>query len=135
MRPGRAGDLPAVLELMHAEVRAGRQDCVPGEALLQRMLAGFDWGARSRMVEGGTGLDGAVLVAGRSTPEGVITQVSVAALRAELRGDRVRGGFDRCKSSGAAAARVGWGGGHSARLPQLGAPLLPPRWRPDSSTP
>ena len=32
---------------MHAEVRAGRQDCVPSEIHLQRMLAGFDWGARA----------------------------------------------------------------------------------------
>ena len=131
MRPGRPDDLPAVLGLMHGEVRAGRQDCVPGESLLQRMLAGFDWGARSRMIEGPSGLEGAVLVAGRSTPEGVVTQVSVAATRANLRRDLLRWGFGLSKASGAAAAQVWTGRGHSDGLAQLGAELVRPWWRMD----
>ena len=131
MRPGSADDLPAVLELMHAEVRAGRLDCVPGEALLQRMLAGFDWGARSRVVEGAYGLEGAVLVAGRSTPDGIVTQVSVAASSTDLRRDLVRWGFDLSKASGAVAAQVWCGRGHSDGLAELGAELVRPWWRMD----
>ncbi len=131
MRPGRADDLPAVLELMHAEVRAGRQDCVPAGAHLQRMLAAFDWSARSRMVEGAPGLEGAVLVAGRSTPEGVVTQVSVACDRADLRRDLLKWGFDLSKASGAVAAQVWCGRGHSDGLVQLGAEYVRPWWRMD----
>jgi len=131
VRPGRADDLPAFLELMHAEVRAGRLDCVPGEALLQRMLAGFDWGARSRVVEGAHGLEGAVLVAGRSTPGGIVTQVSAAALNTDLRRDLVRWGFDLSKASGAVAAQVWCGRGHGDGVGELGAELVRPWWRMD----
>ncbi|HWO45151.1 MAG TPA: GNAT family N-acetyltransferase [Methylomirabilota bacterium] len=120
-----------MLGLMRSEVRAGRQDCVPGESLLQRMLAGFDWEARSRMIEGPSGLEGAVLVAGRSTPEGVVTQVSVAAIRTDLRHDLLKWGFGLSKASGAVAAQVWTGRGHSDGLAQLGAALVRPWWRMD----
>lgn len=131
MRPGRKEDLPGVLELWRAEVRAGRLDCVPGEVRLRQMLTGFDWDARSRMIEGPTGLDGAVLVAGRSTPDGVVTQVSVAATRADLRRDLLRWGFGLSKASGALAAQVWCGRGHGDGLAQLGAELVRPWWRMD----
>jgi len=131
VRPGRPEDLPAVLGLMRSEVRAGRQDCVPGESLHQRMLAGFDWEARSRMIEGPSGLEGAVLVAGRSTPEGVVTQVTVAAIRADLRRDLLKWGFGLSKASGAVAAQVWTGRGHGDGLAQLGAALVRPWWRMD----
>lgn len=120
-----------MLGLMHGEVRAGRQDCVPGESLLQRMLAGFDWEARSRMIEGPSGLEGAVLVAGRSTPDGIVTQVSVAATRADSRHDLLRWGFGLSKASGAVAAQVWTGRGHGEGLAQLGAELVRPWWRMD----
>ena len=133
MRPGRAEDLPAVLELMHAEVRAGRQDCVPGEVHLQRMLAGFDWGARSRMVESRRRLEGAVLVAGRSTPGGTVTQVSVASDRMEVRRQLLRWGLDLSKAAGAIAAQVWCGRGHSDGLAELGTEYVRPWWRMDRS--
>jgi GNAT superfamily N-acetyltransferase len=122
-----------VLELWHAEVRAGRQDCVPGEAHLRRMLAGFDWSARSRMVEGTNGLEGAVLVAGRSTPSGTVTQVSAASDRLELRHDLLRWGLGLSKAAGAVAAQVWCGRGHSDGLAKLGAGLVRPWWRMDMS--
>src|SRR5258708_36626599 len=131
MRAGRREALPAVLGLMHGEVREGRQDCVPGESLLQRMLAGFDWEARSRMIEGHSGLGGAVLVPGRSTPDGVVTQVAVAATRADLRRGLLKWGFGLSKASGAVAAQVWTGRGHSDGLAQLGAELVRPWWRMD----
>ena len=114
MRPGREDGLPAVLELWHAEVRAGRQDCVPGEAHMKRLLAGFDWGARSRMVEGSRGIEAAVLVAGRPTPGGTVTQVSVACEQPEVRRELLRWGLDLSKAAGAVAAQVWCGRGHSA---------------------
>ena len=131
MRPGRAEDLPAVLALLQAEVRAGRQDCVPGPAYMRRMLAGFDWSSRSRVVEGELGLDGAVLVAGRSTPEGTVTQVSVACDRLALRQELLRWGVNLSKAAGATAAQVWCGRGHSEGLAELGAELVRPWWRMD----
>jgi hypothetical protein len=80
LRPGRSDDLPKVLELWQADVHAGRRDCVPGDIHLRRILAGFDWEARSRVVEGRNGrLDGAVLVASRPTPLGTVTQIDASA--------------------------------------------------------
>lgn len=131
MRPGRAEDLPAVLELIRRDVRVGRIDSTPGKSLLQRILSGFDWGARSRMVEGQIGLEGAVLVAGRSTPQGFVTRVTVAATTADLRLDLVRWGFDLSKAAGAVAAQVWVGRGHSDGLAKLGAEFVRPWWRMD----
>jgi ribosomal protein S18 acetylase RimI-like enzyme len=131
VRPGREEDLRAVLELMRADVRAGRIDSTPGESLLQRILTGFDWSARSRMVEGQTGLDGAVLVAGRSTPEGFVTRVTATATKADLRLDLVKWGFDLSRASGAVAAQVWVGRGHSDGLAELGAEFVRPWWRMD----
>ncbi|HYR54096.1 MAG TPA: N-acetyltransferase, partial [Methylomirabilota bacterium] len=130
-RPGRADDLPGVLALMQAEVRAGRQDCVPGEAYLQRMLAGFDWSSRSRMVEAESGLEGAVLVAGRSTPAGTVTRVSVACSPRDVRQDLVRWGLDLSKAAGAIAAQMWCGRGHSEGMAELGAEFVRPWWRMD----
>ncbi|OLC24019.1 MAG: hypothetical protein AUH40_09595 [Chloroflexi bacterium 13_1_40CM_65_17] len=133
MRPGRADDLPAVLELWRSEVRAGRQDCVPGEVRLRQMLIGFDWSARSRMVEGSSGLEGAVLVSGRSTPDGTVTQVSAAGEGPELRRNLLRWGVDFSKAAGAVAAQVWCGRGHSDGLDKLGAEFVRPWWRMDMS--
>ncbi|HSS94007.1 MAG TPA: GNAT family N-acetyltransferase [Candidatus Dormibacteraeota bacterium] len=131
MRPGRAEDLPALLSLMRAEVRAGRQDCVPGEAHLQRMLGDFDWAARSRMEEGDRDLAGAVLVSGRPTPRGTVTQVSVAGDPPELRQELLRWGFDLSRAAGATAAQVWCGRGHSDCLAEMGAEMVRPWWRMD----
>lgn len=131
MRPGRQDDLPAVLALLQGEVSAGRQDCVPGEVYLERMLAGFDWSSRSRVVEAERGLDGAVLVAGRSTPLGTVTQVSVASGRWDLRNALLRWGLDLSQAAGAVAAQVWCGRGHGEAMAQLGAELVRPWWRMD----
>ena len=45
MRPGRAEDLAPLMELWREEVRLGRQDIVPDEARMRRMLSRFDWEA------------------------------------------------------------------------------------------
>jgi ribosomal protein S18 acetylase RimI-like enzyme len=133
MRPGRAEDLPALLELWHGEVRTGRQDCVPGAAHMNRLLAGFDWGARSRMVDGMNGLEAAVLVAGRPTPLGTVTNVSVACNRPDLRRPLLRWGIDLSRAAGATAAQMFFGRGHSDGLAEMGAKFVRPWWRMDMS--
>jgi ribosomal protein S18 acetylase RimI-like enzyme len=104
---------------------------VPGEAYIQRMLAGFDWSSRSRVVEAEGGLEGAVLVAGRSTPLGTVTQVSVACGRLDMRQQLLRWGLDLSKAAGASAAQIWWGRGHSEGMPELGAEFVRPWWRMD----
>jgi len=104
---------------------------VPGEAYLQRMLAGFDWSSRSRVVESERGLEGAVLVAGRSTPLGTVTQVSVACGRLDLRNALLRWGIDLSKAAGAVAAQMWCGRGHGEALAHLGAEFVRPWWRMD----
>jgi ribosomal protein S18 acetylase RimI-like enzyme len=131
VRPGRADDLPGVLALLQAEVRAGRQDCVPGAAYLERTLGGFDWSSRSRVVEGESGVEGAVLVAGRSTPIGTVTQVSVACGRLEVRKELLRWGLNLSKAAGASAAQMWCGRGHSEGMAELGAEFVRPWWRMD----
>ena len=131
MRPGRVEDLPGVLALLQAEVRAGRQDCVPGPAYLERMLWGFDWSSRSRMVDGNGGLEGAVLVAGQSSPLGTVTQVSVASGRLNVRRDLLRWALNLSKAAGAIAAQMWCGRGHSEGLAELGAEFVRPWWRMD----
>jgi ribosomal protein S18 acetylase RimI-like enzyme len=133
VRPGRADDLPAVLALLKAEVRAGRQDCVPGEAYMLRMLAGFDWGSRSRVVEAEGLLEGAVLVAGRSSPLGTVTQVSVASDRLDMRSALLRWGLDLSKAAGAVAAQMWCGRGHGEAMAELGAEFVRPWWRMDTN--
>jgi ribosomal protein S18 acetylase RimI-like enzyme len=124
-------DLPGVLALLQSEVRAGRQDCVPGPAYLQRMLSGFDWSSRSRMVDGERGLEGAVLVAGQSSPLGTVTQVSVACGRLDVRRDLLRWGLNLSKAAGAIAAQMWCGRGHSEGMADLGAEFVRPWWRMD----
>jgi ribosomal protein S18 acetylase RimI-like enzyme len=124
-------DLPGVLALLQAEVRAGRQDCVPGPAYLHRMLSGFDWGSRSRVVDGGRGLEGAVLVAGQSSPLGTVTQVSVAGGQLHMRQDLLRWGISLSKAAGAIAAQTWCGRGHSEGMAELGAEFVRPWWRMD----
>ncbi len=137
MRPGRSDDLPAVLELWRAEGRAGRRDCVPGDVRLRRSLAGFDWEARSRVLEGRGGeLQGAVLVASRPTPHGTVTQVDASAGDSgepELRLDLLRWGVGLSRAAGAVAAQVWCGRGHGDGPDQLGMERVRPWWRMDRS--
>jgi ribosomal protein S18 acetylase RimI-like enzyme len=104
---------------------------VPGAAYMQRMMAGFDWSSRSRVVEAERGLEGAVLVAGRSTPLGTVTQVSVACGRLDMRQELLRWGLNLSKAGGAIAAQMWCGRGHSEGMAELGAEFVRPWWRMD----
>jgi hypothetical protein len=134
LRPGRPSDLPRLIELWHADVRDGKRDCVPGDVLLRRVVAGLDWASRSRMVEGPGGrLNGAVLVLNRDTPLGTMTAVEASAAieQSELLAELTRWGLALSKAAGAFAAQVWRGQGHSDGLEGLGMEFIRPWWRMD----
>lgn len=135
MRSGRAGDLPALVELWRSEVRSGRRDSVPRELELQGLLAHFDWGSRSRVVEdGAAGLAGAVLVTSRQTPDGTVARVDPAAAGEDsprVMHDLVQWGLQLCRAAGAAAAQVWVGPGPGDVLRSLGLEMVRPWWRMD----
>lgn len=134
MRPGRSTDLPRLIELWQEDVRRGRRDCVRDDAYLRRATAGFDWEAKSRIVEGASGaFDGAVLVSDRPTPLGTITAVDASAAhhRPELLDDLTQWGIGLSRAAGAVAAQVWRGRGHTGGLGGLGLELVRPWWRMD----
>src|ERR1700674_40943 len=136
MRPGRASDLPGLVELWRSEVRAGIRDSVPSEPQVKGMLAQFDWGARSRMVDDGeAALAGAVVVSSRPSPEGIVARIDPAvasrAATALVTRDLVEWGLQLSRAAGAAAAQV-WGGpGQAGLLKGLGLEMVRPWWRMD----
>jgi ribosomal protein S18 acetylase RimI-like enzyme len=128
--------MPRVLELWRDEMHAGKRDCVPPETHLRRMIAGFDWEARSRVVEGAEGrLDGAVLVSNRATPLGTVAAIEASAPpdRAEVLHELTRWGLGLSRAAGAVAAQVWRGRGHTDGLDGLGMKLVRPWWRMDRS--
>ena len=136
MRPGRAADIPALLELWRSEVRAGRRDSAPLQPQAQTMLAQFDWEARSRVVEDGGGLvAGAVLVTSRESSEGTVARIDPAAAdRGEAppaMRDLIQWGLQLSRAAGAAAAQIWVGPGQSAALESLGLHMVRPWWRMD----
>jgi GNAT superfamily N-acetyltransferase len=136
MRPGRSSDLTALLELWRAEVRAGRRDSVPPDPQLQGLLAQFDWGARSRMVEdGAAALAGAVVVSSRASPEGIVARIDPAVAAggdaARVMRDLVEWGLHLSRASGAAVAQVWVGPGRAGALQGIGFQKVRPWWRMD----
>ncbi|MDQ2942143.1 MAG: GNAT family N-acetyltransferase [Candidatus Dormibacteraeota bacterium] len=135
MRPCRAADLPALVQLWREEVRSGRRDSVPREVELTRLLAHFDWEARSRVVEDcASALVGAVLVSSRPTTEGVMARVDPAATGANtdrVMGELARWGLQLSLAAGAAATQVWVGPGHADVLRSLGLTMARPWWRMD----
>jgi len=136
MRPGRASDLPALLELWRSEVRAGRRDSIPAEPQVEGLLAQFDWGARSRVVDdGAAALAGGVVVSSRPSPEGIVARIDPAVgvtgnTQAVMR-DLVRWGLQLSSAAGAAAAQVWVGPGQAGVLQSIGLEMVRPWWRMD----
>ena len=137
MRPGRAADLPALIQLWRQEVRTGRRDSVPPEADLRRLLAHFDWEARSRVVdEDAHGIGGAVLVSSRPTPRGTVARVDPAAAGTDAEGvmhELVRWALQLSRASGATMIQTWVGPGHKEVLRRLGLEMSRPWWRMDRS--
>lgn len=136
MRPGRAADLPGLIELWRTEVREGRRDSMPRESQIKGMLAEFDWDARSRVEDGAGGLAGAVLVTSRPSPLGTVAQIDSAMAgpeRANAIRELVRWGIQLSRAAGASVAQVWVGPGAGAPLADLGLEMVRPWWRMDRS--
>ncbi len=134
IRPGRPADLAALVELWHAEVRAGKRDSVPREAHLKGLLDRFDWAAKSRVEENGSGdLAAAVLVSSRPSPEGVVARIDPAAGESttSAMSDLVRWSLQLSRAAGAVAAQVWVGPGHDRELGELGLEMVRPWLRMD----
>jgi ribosomal protein S18 acetylase RimI-like enzyme len=136
MRPGRAADVPALVELWLLEVRAGRRDSVPREPQVQAMFTQFDWGARSRVIEDEAGdVTGAVVVTSRESPEGTVARIDPAVARGDKASpamrDLVQWGLQLSRAAGAAAGQVWVGPGQGVVLESLGLQMVRPWWRMD----
>jgi ribosomal protein S18 acetylase RimI-like enzyme len=124
-----------LLELWRTEVREGRRDSVPVEPHVQGMLAHFDWGALSRVVEDGPAtLAGAVVVTSRGSPEGTVARIDPAVTSGDtalLMRDLVQWGLQLSRAAGAAAGQVWVGPGQAAVLEGLSLEMARPWWRMD----
>jgi ribosomal protein S18 acetylase RimI-like enzyme len=118
-------------------VRARRRDSVPQEADLRRLLAHFDWEARSRVVEAGAQrIAGAVLVSSRPTPRGTVARIDPAAAGTDTEGvmhELGRWALQLSRASGATTVQVWVGPGHKEVLRRLGLEMTRPWWRMDRS--
>jgi ribosomal protein S18 acetylase RimI-like enzyme len=131
LRPGRVQDLPGLRTLWAHEVLNRGRDCVPSEAMITRMMGSFDWAARSRVIEDGSGPRAAVMVLEHSAGSRSMVRVETAA-RDE--GDRLRlmkWGLGLSRAAGAALAQVWRPRGQHRGLAELGLKLVRPFWRMD----
>jgi ribosomal protein S18 acetylase RimI-like enzyme len=133
VRPGQPGDLRPLVDLWRREITAGRQDIVPDEARLSRILSRFDWEGRSRVVDAdGGGLEGAVLVMSRPFPEGVIAGMYVAGAPGVAAG-LARWGVLLSRATGTAVTQTFIARGKGDALREAGMHAVRPWWRMDRS--
>ena len=131
MRPGRLQDLPGLRSLWAHEATNRVRDCVPSEAMIARLMASFDWEARSRVIEDGPRLRAAVLVLEQSSKGITLARVETAA---RDDGDRLRlikWGVGLSRAAGAAVAQVWRPIGHRQDMAELGLSFVRPFWRMD----
>lgn len=133
MRPGRAEDLTPILDLLRADVRDGRRDAAPADSVVRRMIA-LEGGANSRVIEGPTrGLEGAILVSVRATPEGPLATMvaTVSEPHSAVMAELLRWGLGLSKAVGASFAQLYYARGRGDGLAAVG--LKPARawWRMD----
>lgn len=131
IRPGRASDLPSIVELWRADLHAGRRDSMPRRAHLDALAARFDWEARSRVAEEAGGVAGAVMVAAFPSPEGALAQLDVSATSDQLVRELAEWGVAFSQAAGAVACMVWVGRGHGEPLRSLGLRLVRPWLRMD----
>ncbi len=130
MRPGRAEDVPALVELWRHEAAIGRQDAAPSERWLRAMLGQFDWEVRSRVFEEHGRVAGAVLVFARPSPDGVLGNVYAAGRDGAYAGV-VRWGVDFARAAGAQIVQLYAAKGHGDGLDEIGLRPVRPWWRMD----
>lgn len=133
MRPGRPEDLGPLIELWHREVAAGRQDMIPNEGRMRRILSRFDWEARSRVVDDGHGrLEAAVLLMSRPSPDGVLASMYVAG-PSRVAADPVRWGLRLSHAAGADVTQTFMAHGRGEALRDAGMRSVRPWFRMDRS--
>jgi ribosomal protein S18 acetylase RimI-like enzyme len=133
VRPGRSADVPALVDLWRREVVAGRQDISPDEARMSRILSRFDWEARSRMVDSdGGGLEGAVVVMSRPSPEGIIASMYVAG-PPNVAAGLAHWGVQLSHAAGATVTQAFAAKGKGEPLREAGMHAVRPWWRMDRS--
>lgn len=132
MRPGRPEDLGQIVQLFRDEVELGRQDSAPSESRTRSRLARFDWSGRSRVIERGAQLEGAVMVVARPGPDGLLADV-YAAGHGDAYGRAVEWGVMFAQAAGAAIVHTMVASGRGDGLAKLGLRRVRPWWRMDRS--
>jgi ribosomal protein S18 acetylase RimI-like enzyme len=132
MRHGRPEDMPRIAELWRQEVAAGRQDTAPSESRMQAMLTRFDWESKSRVIEDGGRLVGAVVVTARPSTDGVLATLYPAG-RGDAYLELVRWGTDFARAAGASIIQTYVAKSHGDGLRQSGLQPVRPWWRMDRS--
>jgi ribosomal protein S18 acetylase RimI-like enzyme len=131
LRAGRLQDLPGLRALWAHELLNRGRDCVPSESMIARMMGGFDWSARSRVIQDSSGLRAAVLVQ-ENTSRGVpVARVETAARDEEDRLRLIRWGVGLSRATGATLTQVWRPKGQHRGLAELGLTLARPFWRMD----
>ena len=132
MRPGRPEDFATLLALWAEDVRRGGHDSVPDPTWLRRQLGDFDWEARSRVLEDGTGPQGCVVVLERPGSAGSVTRVEAIGRSEPGRLRLLRWGLGLSRAAGAAAAQV-WSprDADMAELTRCGLSQVRAFWRMD----
>lgn len=133
IRPGHAGDLPAIVELWRDDVLAGRRDSMPRAPYWDVIAARFDFEARSRVALGADGdLTGAVLASAYPSPDGTLAQLDMIGVSDDAVMERfATWGAGLCRASGAIAVLVWTARGRGAPLGRAGLELSRPWWRMD----
>jgi ribosomal protein S18 acetylase RimI-like enzyme len=130
VRPGRAADLPGLLEVHRGLVREGVFNATPTRGWFERMLGDFDWAARSRVVEEGGRLAAGVIVFDRPVSEGTLARAEVIA-GPELLVPLADWGIALGRAAGAWGVQVWRGRGHGGGLERTGLRRARHFWRMD----
>jgi len=115
---------------------AQRRDSAPHDRFMQRILAGFDWEACSRVEEGAGELLGVVLVMRRQSRDMTVARVETAVTpddEDELLPGLVEWGLGLSRAAGAHVAQVWRARGTAAWLAGAGLQPVRPWWRMDRS--
>src|SRR5205807_7788244 len=105
--------------------------CIPSDAVLKRLMAGFDWGARSRVIAGKSGISAAALVLDHPGRGGTLARLETAAQDEADRLRLIRWGIGLSRAVGARVVQVWRPKGAGRALSGLGLALVRPFWRMD----
>jgi mycothiol synthase len=132
VRAGRPDDYRALCAIWSEEVRRGARDSVPDRSWLQRQMGDFDWEARSRALENGSGPQGFVLVWHREGMEGTVARLETAARSEPARLELLEWGLRLSRAAGASAAQAWLPADYdAAALAPLGLSPVRTFWRMD----